>query len=148
MLIADRKTGTVVDPVLVDRKTGRELSEKEYGIVPGPAANERTRRRLEFAAQPPVFTTEEIRPASRMRPRPKSGNPSCLVPRFSAAAISSEALLRDGKVVPAKARAKWNRKDALLLVAIRSRGTIPPGSTISVTSSAAITRPAARDSRR
>jgi DNA-binding HxlR family transcriptional regulator len=71
VLIAEKKTGAVVDPVLIDRTTGRELSEGAYGFVPGPAANERTRRRLAFAAQQPVSTTEDARPATLRRRRPK-----------------------------------------------------------------------------
>jgi DNA-binding HxlR family transcriptional regulator len=51
VLIADKKSGAVVDPVLVDRATGRELSEDDFQFVVGPAANERTRRRMAFAAQ-------------------------------------------------------------------------------------------------
>jgi DNA-binding HxlR family transcriptional regulator len=72
VLVADKKTGAVVDPVLVDRTSGRELSESDYGYVPGPAANERTRRRLAFAARQPASTTKDARPASRRRRR---GNP-------------------------------------------------------------------------
>jgi DNA-binding HxlR family transcriptional regulator len=67
VLLADKKSGVVVDPVLVDRATGREISESDYGFVPGPAANERTRRRLAFAAEQPAATTDEQRPASRRR---------------------------------------------------------------------------------
>jgi len=65
VLIADKKTGAPVDPVLVDRATGRELSESDYGFVAGPAANERTRRRLAFAAGKPACTSEQVRAASR-----------------------------------------------------------------------------------
>jgi DNA-binding HxlR family transcriptional regulator len=70
VLIADKKTGEVVDPVLVDRTTGRELSESDYGFVPGPAANDRTRGRLAFAAQQPNSTTD-ARPATPRRRRRK-----------------------------------------------------------------------------
>lgn len=67
VLIADKKTGAVVDPVLVDRATGRELSERDFEFVPGPAANQRTRKRLALAAQPMAMATEEGRPASQRR---------------------------------------------------------------------------------
>jgi DNA-binding HxlR family transcriptional regulator len=72
VLVADKETGAVVDPVLVDRTSGRELSESDYGFVAGPAASERTRRRLAFAARQPTSTTEDARPAS---PRRRRGNP-------------------------------------------------------------------------
>lgn len=45
VLVVDAKTGAPADPVLVDRNTGRVLSEPEFRIAAaGPAANERTRR--------------------------------------------------------------------------------------------------------
>jgi DNA-binding HxlR family transcriptional regulator len=69
VLIADKKTGAVVDPVLVDRATGRELSERDFGFVPGPAANRRTRERLARAAERLPVATGARRPASRKRPK-------------------------------------------------------------------------------
>ncbi len=51
VLLAEVKTGVPVDPVLVDRASGREVTEPDFGFVPGPRANKRTRRRLAFAAQ-------------------------------------------------------------------------------------------------
>jgi DNA-binding HxlR family transcriptional regulator len=73
VLIAEKKTGAVVDPVLVDRTTGRELCESDYAFVPGPAANERTRRRLAFAAEQHISTSEDARPSTpgRQRRRPE-----------------------------------------------------------------------------
>jgi DNA-binding HxlR family transcriptional regulator len=68
VLVADKKTGAIADPILVDRASGRELSESDYGFVPGPAANQRTRRRLAFAAQQPTPTTGDGRRSSH-RPR-------------------------------------------------------------------------------
>jgi len=67
VLIANKKTGAIVDPILVDRTSGRELSERDYGFVPGPAANERTRRRLAFAAEQPRPATTDAGPARRRR---------------------------------------------------------------------------------
>jgi DNA-binding HxlR family transcriptional regulator len=45
VLIADSKTGAVADPVLVDRKSGRLLTEPAFRSVPGPAARAGTRQR-------------------------------------------------------------------------------------------------------
>jgi DNA-binding HxlR family transcriptional regulator len=50
ILLADRKSGALVDPIVVDRSSGRPLDESEFHYVPGPAANERTRRRLAYAS--------------------------------------------------------------------------------------------------
>jgi DNA-binding HxlR family transcriptional regulator len=50
VLLVDARTGAVADPVLVDRKSGRPLSEDRFRYVPGPAAGERTRRRLAAGA--------------------------------------------------------------------------------------------------
>jgi DNA-binding HxlR family transcriptional regulator len=41
----DAKTGAVVDPVLIDRATGRPITESDHVLAPGPAAPERTHRR-------------------------------------------------------------------------------------------------------
>ena len=55
VLLVDAKTGTVADPVIVDRATGRPLADPRYAFVAGPAATERTRRRY-------ASTTEEAAP--------------------------------------------------------------------------------------
>jgi len=44
--IADAQTGKPVQPVVVDRVTGRKIAGPGFAVVPGPAADERTRRRL------------------------------------------------------------------------------------------------------
>jgi DNA-binding HxlR family transcriptional regulator len=46
VVLTERRSGAVVDPAVVDPTTGRELSESDYVLAPGPAANPRTRRRL------------------------------------------------------------------------------------------------------
>jgi DNA-binding HxlR family transcriptional regulator len=50
VLLADRKSGAIAEPVVVDRSSGRLLNETEFHYVPGPAASERTRRRLAYAS--------------------------------------------------------------------------------------------------
>ena len=45
--------GYKLEPVVVDRSSGRLLNETEFHYVPGPAASERTRRRrVETAPEP------------------------------------------------------------------------------------------------
>jgi DNA-binding HxlR family transcriptional regulator len=43
--LVDAETGVPADPVLVDRASGRPLTEPRYRVEPGPAADERIRRR-------------------------------------------------------------------------------------------------------
>ena len=43
--IVERASGIVADPVLVDRRTGRELAPPDYVAAPGPAASDTVRRR-------------------------------------------------------------------------------------------------------
>ena len=46
VLLAHSTTGDVADPVLVDRSSGRPVTAREFGFVPGPAADRRLRRKL------------------------------------------------------------------------------------------------------
>ncbi|HTW53101.1 MAG TPA: helix-turn-helix domain-containing protein [Stellaceae bacterium] len=50
VVLIDGETGREVDPVLVDPVTGRSVTEYPYRTVAGPAADERTRRRLATSA--------------------------------------------------------------------------------------------------
>jgi DNA-binding HxlR family transcriptional regulator len=43
--LIESKTGAPVEPILVDRATGRPITAPDYALAPGPAAPERTRRR-------------------------------------------------------------------------------------------------------
>src|SRR5258705_7929354 len=43
--LVNAATGAPVEPVLVDRATGRPIAEPDYRLAPGPAAPERTQRR-------------------------------------------------------------------------------------------------------
>jgi DNA-binding HxlR family transcriptional regulator len=45
VVIVDRETGAEADPVLIDRLSGHPLTEPRFRSIPGPAADERTRRR-------------------------------------------------------------------------------------------------------
>jgi len=51
VLLADRETGEIADPVLVDRVSGRPVTEPRFTLVPGPAAGEQVRRRIAFASR-------------------------------------------------------------------------------------------------
>jgi DNA-binding HxlR family transcriptional regulator len=57
VLLVNKKTQRAADPVLVDRRSGRPVNERDYGFTAGPAASKRTRRRYavinekQFAAQ-------------------------------------------------------------------------------------------------
>lgn len=57
VLLVDKKTQVQADPVLIDRRSGRPLNERDFVFSVGPAASERTRRRYavikekQFAAQ-------------------------------------------------------------------------------------------------
>ncbi len=44
--LVDRSTGIEADPVLVDRVSGRLLTDPAFASMPGPAADDRTRRRF------------------------------------------------------------------------------------------------------
>ncbi|MEJ0048035.1 MAG: helix-turn-helix domain-containing protein [Rhodospirillales bacterium] len=46
VVLTNTETGDLAEPVLVDRKSGRELSDPVFRLAPGPAADERTKRRL------------------------------------------------------------------------------------------------------
>lgn len=49
--LTDVRTGRVVEPVMVDADTGERLSRERYAIQAGPAANARTRARIELSRQ-------------------------------------------------------------------------------------------------
>jgi DNA-binding HxlR family transcriptional regulator len=67
--LADAKTGATVDPVFVDRNSGRPITEETCVFVPGPAAKARTRRRLAFAAG--EISPDEYRQELQARRSPK-----------------------------------------------------------------------------
>jgi DNA-binding HxlR family transcriptional regulator len=51
VILIDSETGREVEPVLIDPVTGRSVTEHPYRTVAGPAADERTRRRLAYSAE-------------------------------------------------------------------------------------------------
>jgi DNA-binding HxlR family transcriptional regulator len=75
--LIDAASGAAVEPILVDRTTGRPIQEPEYRLAAGPAAPERTRRRYAMArreaapaGQPPAPATS--RPGIRNKARSRS----------------------------------------------------------------------------
>src|SRR6266404_8579125 len=52
VLLVDAKTGAAVEPVLVDRATGRPIKEPDYALAAGPAAIEGVRQRYASTARP------------------------------------------------------------------------------------------------
>jgi DNA-binding HxlR family transcriptional regulator len=51
VLLADAATGAIADPVVIDRVSGRPIPGGGFSLVPGPAAGERMRKRLERVAE-------------------------------------------------------------------------------------------------
>src|SRR5687768_5089462 len=51
VVIVDSETGAEADPLLIDRISGKPLTDRRFKLAPGPAASERTRRRLAMAGQ-------------------------------------------------------------------------------------------------
>jgi DNA-binding HxlR family transcriptional regulator len=45
VVIVDGETGALAEPILIDRQSGRPLTEPPFKVVAGPAANEGIRRR-------------------------------------------------------------------------------------------------------
>src|SRR4051812_47135594 len=46
VMLIDRETGARAEPILVDRLTGKPITEATHGNAPGPAASARVQRRL------------------------------------------------------------------------------------------------------
>jgi DNA-binding HxlR family transcriptional regulator len=63
VMLVDAATGAPVDPVLVDRKTGRPITEADHRYVAGPAAGARVRKR--HVPTPPE--SERLKPSARRR---------------------------------------------------------------------------------
>ena len=63
VVLVDKKTQAAVDPILVDRRSGRPLSERDFTFVAGPAASERTRRRYAVIEQKQFAAQQSSRPA-------------------------------------------------------------------------------------
>lgn len=58
--VVDAATGQAAEPVLVDRQSGRELTEQDFTFAPGPAASDRTRRRMALVQERRTGDTADI----------------------------------------------------------------------------------------
>jgi DNA-binding HxlR family transcriptional regulator len=67
VLLVDKKTQRAADPVLVDRRSGRPLNERDFVFAAGPAASERTRRRYAMIDQKKPSAAQSRRVRGRKR---------------------------------------------------------------------------------
>ncbi|HTI86662.1 MAG TPA: helix-turn-helix domain-containing protein [Alphaproteobacteria bacterium] len=68
VVVVDSVTGTVADPVLVDRTSGRVLAAPDFKPAPGPAADAKTRLRHTIgAAEQIAHESASRRPARNRR---------------------------------------------------------------------------------
>ena len=51
VVVVDAHTGEPAEPLLIDARSGRPLRAPEFKVAPGPAADERTRRRYAESAK-------------------------------------------------------------------------------------------------
>ena len=58
VLLVDRKTQRAADPVLIDRRSGRPLDDRDFVFAAGPAASKRTRRRYAMIDQKKPSATQ------------------------------------------------------------------------------------------
>lgn len=59
IVVVDTVTGERAEPVVVDGRSGRPLRAPEFAVVPGPAADERTRRRYANVNSAPLLDAEQ-----------------------------------------------------------------------------------------
>ncbi len=62
VVLRDKKTGALADPILVDRHTGRPITEADHTLAAGPAAPPRTRQRYAGASASEAPRTRRQRP--------------------------------------------------------------------------------------
>jgi len=72
VLLVDSKTGKPADPVLVDRRTGREVIDPAFRFAPGPAASAAVRRRLAASAWGGAALDDQRAPAAGAQHRRQS----------------------------------------------------------------------------
>src|ERR671914_1164836 len=62
VLLVDKKTQRAADPVLVDRRSGRTLNDRDFVFTAGPAASKRTRRRYAAIQQKQIAAQQSSTP--------------------------------------------------------------------------------------
>jgi DNA-binding HxlR family transcriptional regulator len=69
--LINSETGAAVEPILVDKATGRPIQAPEFRMAAGPAAPERTRRRYAMVRRPaePATNDLEVRGTRRTKTR-------------------------------------------------------------------------------
>jgi len=67
VLLVDAKTGAAVDPILVDRASGRPIKEPDFAFAAGPAAIEGVRRRYATTTPPGLRNGKGRAPKERAR---------------------------------------------------------------------------------
>jgi hypothetical protein len=60
--VADRATGALAEPVVVDRVSGRPIAAPDFVVVPGPAADPLTRERVARRARAEENRAGEVKP--------------------------------------------------------------------------------------
>ena len=75
VVLLDKQTGALAEPIVVDRVSGRPISDSEFRMAPGPAADERTHHRYGGSAAQEASkpAQAEERPASRQTARRFAG---------------------------------------------------------------------------
>src|SRR6266849_9500433 len=63
VLLVKTTTGDAVDPILVDRATGRPIEAPDYAFAAGPAAGERIRRRYASVDRKAALEKQDAEPA-------------------------------------------------------------------------------------
>ena len=71
--LIDRTTGAVAEPILVDRLSGRPITETDHVLAAGPAAPERTRLRYASAAGAAGSASQEPYSRPNRAARKRSG---------------------------------------------------------------------------
>jgi hypothetical protein len=56
VVIAERRTGSTADPVMVDATTGRPIVDPDYALAAGPAANQRLKQKYAAIGQARLST--------------------------------------------------------------------------------------------
>jgi DNA-binding HxlR family transcriptional regulator len=72
VLLVNARTGEPADPVIVDRNSKHPFADTEFRVAPGPAAAERTRRKLASSAWGIALHPPSVDKRSARKPRNRS----------------------------------------------------------------------------